>query len=768
MRHNSGGAPGGAGGRVELVLQQIDNLPTLSTVATRLLTLTADDEAEMHEVISLVSADPVMTARILKLCRSVHSGRGRAITEIDRAVVMLGLDTVRSAVLSLQVFETLNTEMEKHHSEQTQRFDCSGFWRHSLAVATAARLIARAHQKNQGSKKQTDVSIPPPEQAFVAGLLHDLGKVALFLILPRTVNRVVDLAERQQSSMSEMERRVLGLDHHTAGKRLAEYWGLPLVLQDVMWLHGQPWEALPDLEHRNLIALVTIADLLVRGQHIGFSGNCQRGEDLQALCRAAGYDPELTLSITADLHQAVAEQAAALGLDDAPSQELFLASISKANEALGRLNSLLQQRSRLSLQQTRLINAISDFNTSATPGRSILSTFSEVVRSAARLLGEGFFLMLYQPRGSLKWHIYQFAPDGRLLRSDESPPPPACPRMEDLTDDGQLTMRQAAILPWLADYLVDTPDLRDVQMLPLAGSWGVTSILVHDGQSSAGELSGDLLRAICSTWAGAVAAAIQHAGAKLIGEQLVEANRALAEAQQRLMETRALAKLGELAKGAAHEMNNPLTIISGRSQLLASRLEDGNGGKAAREICEQAHKLSNLITSLHLFASPPKPRICDVDIRALVRKAVGHFRERFPDVVITHKVEDSCRFVRIDPDQMLEVLTELLQNAGEAQPRSFVRLVVQADPSDDRILITVTDDGMGMDSHCLEHAFDPFFSDKPAGRKSGLGLARAQRLIEGHNGRIDLHSSPGHGTKARIWLPVNQSGEKGGSVTRAA
>ncbi|MCK4873480.1 MAG: HDOD domain-containing protein [Phycisphaerales bacterium] len=741
-----------AGRRVDLILEQIETLPTLSAIAVRLLSITSDDEADVREVVRLVASDPALTTKLLRLCRSARGGIGRAITTVDRAVVMLGLDAVRSAILSIQVYETLSSASRDETDDKARVFDRPGFWRHSIAVAVACKLITEAHHE-QARTRRSRCELPKGDEAYVAGLLHDLGKIALDVIMPKSFDRVVTLAEQYQVCMAEVERRVIGVDHHTAGKRLGEYWRLPHTLQDVMWMHGQPFDALPDLPHRNLVALVTTADLLVRRQHIGFSGNRMRGEDLDATCRECGLDPELVRGIVSKLHETSAEHASSIGLDDAPSQELFLASIGRANEALGRLNVLLEERSSLSMQQGKVIGAISDFNAAAAPGRSVIGTLGEVVRSATNLLGDGLYLMLYQSRRSDTWQVYQFSGDGRMLRNHDAVPPTGCKHLADLSDEGQVSMRTAAVLPWLTDYLGDAVDMRDVQLIPLCCAWGVAAVLVHDFGSGVQTYPQALLGAITTTWASAIAGAAQHAGAKSLGEQLVEANRVLAETQHKLTDARAMARLGEMAKGAAHEMNNPLTIISGRSQILVSRLAPGEGQEAAQAIVEQAHRLSDLITSLHLFADPPTPARHETDLRALITELAKDARRQFPDVKIVHDVPDDVGKVWIDPTQVSEVLAELIQNAGEAQPRSFVRVAVQADPLDGRLVIVVEDDGVGMDARCLEHAFDPFFSVKPAGRQAGLGLARAQRLIEGQGGTIELSSESGEGSTARIAIP---------------
>ncbi len=113
-----------------------------------------------------------------------------------------------------------------------------------------------------------------PSEAFVCGLLHDLGKIALDAILPKSFARVVEAADLLRGNIADVERSVIGLDHMVAGKRLAERWELPTALRDCIWLHGQTPAALPaTVTNPRMVNLITLADMLVREQHLGFSGN---------------------------------------------------------------------------------------------------------------------------------------------------------------------------------------------------------------------------------------------------------------------------------------------------------------------------------------------------------------------------------------------------------------------------------------------------------------------------------------------------------------
>ena len=265
--------------RIELILQQLEQLPTLPAVATRVLQVTADEEASIAEIVSLISSDAALTARILQLVHRADTGvRADAVT-LERAVILLGFEAVRSAVLAVSVFETFSGS----NQNQTQ-FSRAEFWKHSLATACCAELLGEAIESAHGREAGFR-----PSEAFVCGLLHDLGKVALDAILPKSFARVVEAADLLRGNIADVERTVIGLDHMVVGKRLAERWELPAIIRESIWLHGQLPEALPDsVKYPRMINLVTLADLLVRQQHLGYSGNYSFPINQDRLIEATG------------------------------------------------------------------------------------------------------------------------------------------------------------------------------------------------------------------------------------------------------------------------------------------------------------------------------------------------------------------------------------------------------------------------------------------------------------------------------------------------
>lgn len=743
--------------QIELILQQVDALPTLSPIATRLLRVSSPADADLDEIVQLIESDPSLTARILGLCRRADRPVLERITTVRRAVVMVGLEAVQSAVLSVSVYELMDSAGggaadTDEHGPIERRFDRRGFWNHCVGVAAASELIAEAHRP---------LGVPP-EEAFVAGLLHDLGKLALDLVLPRAYARVLAIAERRQCAAGGVERDLLGLDHHTAGKRLGEHWGLPHALQDVMWLHGQPGASLPELPHRALIGIVSAADAVCRGLHVGWSGDFDPAAAAAAVAEEHGLDPALVEEASAKVHGLVADRLRLLGIDDQTTPEMLMQSLAAANRQLSRINTVLQGRSRTTQRQTRVLGAINAFHAERSPGRTLADALCDVARSACGLLGPGFCAVLFQSRSSddssEPWQFCQFAPDGAVLRSEALDPPAGRgTSLARLTDPDQISISALALLPWLTDYLNDAVDIRRVRLLPLTPTSGPgpAAVLLHEADVRELGLDRGQLSAVTCTWAAAIVSAAQHDGARRLGERLAASNRSLAEAQVRLAEAQSLARLGEMAAGAAHEMNNPLTVISGRSQILAQRSGTEGDRAAARAIVEAAQHLSDLITSLRLLSDPPKPAPSPTPLGELVALAVDRAerRTRRPGRVRVH-VQPPEPVALLDRELIAGALSEAITNALEASAGTPVDVRVQRETADDRLLIEVEDKGTGMSPKTLQHAFDPFYSDKPAGRQTGLGLSRARRLMELHGGQITLRSTPGQGTVAVFALPM--------------
>jgi signal transduction histidine kinase len=560
---------------------------------------------------------------------------------------------------------------------------------------------------------------------------------------------------------------VLGLDHHTAGKRLAEQWGLPQTLTDCIWLHGSPIDGLPDVPHRRLISLIRLADGLAREQHVGFSGNNVPLEDRQALVRDLGLDSAKVHEASLGLFEKLEELGQSFGIHDQPSEALSLAAMQKANRELSRLNQAHATKGKAAAIQKKLLDTITVFNALAEPGLSIADVLDHVATSAAVLLGEGELSVAYIGRQDDADHLQAGLSDRRdwlVHRYDAGGMPAGADYLKPPAEAADWVRSEAVSLhhqpvtqacPWLFDRVSDTVE-RPGRVIPLPCGWGNIALLIHH---SPNDFDWQSVAPLAGVWGGAVAAAAQHEGAKRLGEQLAEANNALAEAQDLLLAKESLARLGEMAAGAAHEMNNPLSVISGRSQVLTLTLPDGSKERsAALAIFRESHRLSDLISCLHMFAEPPQAQRKTTDLTALLKRVIQRVQKsiekQHPAYSLEMQAIDLPERVLIDEEQIDRAVTELLFNAVQASPKSKVVLNVRIQAGR-QLIVQVIDDGRGMDTHTLQHAIDPFFSNKPAGRQLGMGLPRVQQLAKAHGGMVSLRSTPQRGTVATLSVPLD-------------
>ena len=735
--------------RLDLILHQLDELPTLPAVAVRVLDATGRDDTAAADVTRLLESDPALSARILRLVhRSDLAARGGNAETVARAVALLGFDAVRCATLAVAVYQTLGGTAASAGTSPTNPnytpFDRAAFWTHSLAVACCADLLAT----------RLPVKDVAPAQAFLCGLLHDIGKAALDAALPKSFARVVEGVDLLRGNIADVERTVIGVDHMTAGRRLAEKWRLPDAVSDVAWLHGQPPAALPKgMRNAKVVNLITLADLLVRQQHLGYSGNyvlTDRGPLLAALGLGAADADGVVAALVGHMEP----RATALGLNQATGDELYRSALTRANRELGHIGSQLAAKNRRLATRSKFFDAGQAFQAELRPDASVSDVLRAVAHTAAALMATPVVAAFSLPPGDTATEVATVDAAGALLDlstlqlqiADIKPAPV-------LEAGAELETLIAAVGPRLAE--------AGRFWVPLVAEGGscVGGVLwgAPPGEPARLEPQFAEMHALSHAWALAVCTAQVRESHRQLAEQLADANRRLVDAQDSLAQSRAVKAVAEMAAGAAHEMNNPLAIIVGRAEMLVCQIADPKLQRSATVIAEQGHRLSGIITDLMDFARPTVPMAVTTSVSTLVDSALAVAKglDDPADRTVVTTVSNLPR-VTVDAAQAAAAVAELIANAVQATDAKTGRITVTAGytAGSSHVAVTVTDNGCGMDPATAQRAFDPFFSGRPAGRRRGLGLAKAQRVVEAGGGSIRLDSRPGHGTTAVVLLPI--------------
>lgn len=233
--------------------RDLADLPPLPLVASRLMEALGDTESSLSDLSRLISMDQAVATKVLRLVNSSYYGFPRQVTTVGHAVIILGFSTVRNLTLAIAAFD----QFALGHDSP---IDPLAFWEHCFGVAVCCQLLAR--------RKRLPVKVG--EEAFLGGLLHDMGKLFFCQHVPAQYRTVLEDAWQKMVPVSAAEQEHLGVAHTTVGQRIGERWNLPPALvATVRWHH----DAAPCVDHFEMVALVSAADVLTRTAKIGFVGD---------------------------------------------------------------------------------------------------------------------------------------------------------------------------------------------------------------------------------------------------------------------------------------------------------------------------------------------------------------------------------------------------------------------------------------------------------------------------------------------------------------
>lgn len=237
---------------VKRVIARVEDLPTLPRTVLRITELVNDPRAAAKDLSVIITDDQVLTARLLKLVNSSFYAFPRRVSTVTQATVLVGFDAIRNLLITTSVLDLFPARSPKVRREQEL------LWDHSLGCAIGAKTIGTflRHEKL--------------EELFVAGLLHDIGKLVEMMFLPAEFSQIAERVRENSGLISAAEQEVLGCTHAEIGRLLAERWNLPVKLAEVIALHHRPAAAGPfALE----AAVVHLADILARALDLGYGGD---------------------------------------------------------------------------------------------------------------------------------------------------------------------------------------------------------------------------------------------------------------------------------------------------------------------------------------------------------------------------------------------------------------------------------------------------------------------------------------------------------------
>ncbi len=261
------------------LIRDTKSLPTLPGIITKLGSLADNDKVSAHEMARVVSADQVLSAKVLKLVNSAFYGFPGRVSTVSNALILLGVNVVKSLAITSSIFDI----MEK---------SIVGLWEHSMGVATAAGTIART------------LKLPEPEETATAALLHDIGKVIIKIKLQDDYAQLTALMNEKGCTMMEAERDLLDIDHAEIGGLLARSWLLPEKLIEPITCHHQVDRS---QAHQSKTAVIHLADVLIKASGFGFSGDILVPQIQQTAWSRLGMTDAILASIIAEVEDKLVE-----------------------------------------------------------------------------------------------------------------------------------------------------------------------------------------------------------------------------------------------------------------------------------------------------------------------------------------------------------------------------------------------------------------------------------------------------------------------------
>lgn len=251
-----------------------------------------------------------------------------------------------------------------------------------------------------------------------------------------------------------------------------------------------------------------------------------------------------------------------------------------------------------------------------------------------------------------------------------------------------------------------------------------------------------------------------------------------AELKTQLYHTHKLSAVGQLAGGVAHEINNPLAIISSEAGLIRDMLDASLGMKCTPkdiikeldEIDTAVYRAKNITRKILSFVRKTDPKLAPCNLNDLLDDVISGVKKQefaVSNITLQRDYDPNIPNLMLDSDMMRQVFFNLINNAGDALPEGGV-ITLKTRLEGNWVNITVADDGIGMDQEQVQRIFMPFYTTKDVGKGTGLGLAISLSIVEGFGGHIEVESTPGAGTTFKVWLPLAMKPDFGNNYLTSA
>lgn len=724
-------------------IEKSGNLPTLPAILIKLLAACDNEDTPMAEIAAIISKDPVISVKVLQLVNSAYYSFRYSFTSIEQAVVYLGGNTVKNLAVTISVHQVFGLKSLVGQ----KKFNIKVFWYHSLLCATLARRLAQ--KMGYGNI----------EEAYLTGLLHDIGKLVLVATFPREHQTILAETKDRQNTLWA-ENQLLGVTHGETGGWLMERWRLDSMLADAIRYHHEPPEKIK--EAFPLVRIIYTANLLCRKDDV----SAQKYADVDLL---TGLDHAAIEEIVEGAEEEVEEIAFNLEIKvqkphhgkNSTSKKDNLSFDGSHDADIGAHEGILSGNDKALEDEDMLQQAL----TARVKSVSLLSSFLENLAHAGNIeeiiaAGEQAMGMLFAIE-----KVLFFLPnhDDILLIGRTSPVNSLNQLSRGLTLTIQKstslivkTYRQMASTSLRAD--IPAENLADRQILKILAGDSVLLVPLVADKKPAGVIVLGLKDK---------EEALSKADHKLL--QVVIHQVALCLQMERMKEQKAaavnaarIAAVSMTARKVAHEINNPLGIIS--NYITSIKLKNPADEAMLHELTvidEEIQRISSLIRQLDMFSKDPAFHFEQTDVNATIDDIIqllnaAHSKE--PQTTISFVPDKTLPPITTSKNAIKQILINLCKNAAEAMPNGGQITVKTRPPAPELaavqqgIEILVADTGPGLPDAVRKKLYTPFVTTKQNGH-SGLGLSIVHKTVMDLGGKVSYTSDSENGSCFAVFLP---------------
>lgn len=718
--------------QIDFALTKMDSLSILPGVLTKILPLLKSPAISSDDFATTILPSPAITAKILKLAGNV--------TSIPAAIEKLSLAQLRESLMTVDI---------QTDSDEAILSDGKQYIRFAIAVGSCSELIAKQIPKLN------------PDTAFTAGLLHNIGKLALDQILPKGLEKISEETKMLAESDITIQRKYFGTDYTIVGKRLAQKWSFPQELTNAIWLHRADTQVISQLTTDSLLVHVVHLAYELAKSAIGFNsaGSFEPILDIQSSLEVLSIDQPQADAIKKLLVPMVQQRASLIGLEQPRDNNHCYKSIWDLTQQLAKDNAELSIRNKQLSVQSSYLDFMKDFLSTTVATANPCDVAANFARKWKEFYNTGSICICLADSSE-----DNFA-DAVVIESSNKPQQILLEQNPLLNSFKDIPASCSLIdiddkFDWIFNQLSIEFDKNKTKALVLATDDKLIAILLwqYNYLPTDGRVI-EQLTSIASLVAPVIGLAITSKKQQQLAEDFAALLNKLGNITETLASNDNIDSLAELAAGAAHELNNPIAVVSGRAQMLISQETDSDKKQALEQVMTRTQDISEIVSQLMLFAKPESPKARLISPAVLIETAVDYAKSNYDMADVDIRIDniDNLRDVFGDSQQLRDAIAELIKNAYQSYyDAGNVVTITGTEQSHTHIRLQVIDKGCGMDDNTLHKATQPFFSAKPAGRQRGMGLAQAKRLLQINNSSLHLSSKVGQGTTATILLPCDQ------------